>query len=79
MGDLESTPGLERSPAEENGYPIQDSGLENSPDRGAWWTPWGPVHGVAKGRTRLSDLHTAWRARLSFLSLRTAARESQGL
>ena len=41
VGDLESIPGLERYPAEENGYSIEDSGLENSTDRGAWWTPWG--------------------------------------
>ena len=27
----------ERSPREENGYPLQYSCLENSIDRGAWW------------------------------------------
>ena len=31
-GDLGSTPGLGRSPGEEKGYPLQDSGLENSMD-----------------------------------------------
>ena len=40
-----------RSPGEENGYPLQYSCLENSMDRGAWWTT---VHGVAKSQTQLS-------------------------
>ena len=35
--------GLERSPGEGKGYPLQYSGLENSMD----WI----VHGVAKGQT----------------------------
>ena len=42
-GDLGSIPGLGRSPGEEKGYPLQDSGLENSMDR--------IVHGVAKSWT----------------------------
>ena len=37
---------------EGNGTPLQYSCLENPMDRGAWWAT---VHGVAKGRTRLSD------------------------
>ena len=32
MGDLNSIPGLERSPGEVNDYPLQYSGLENSLD-----------------------------------------------
>ena len=32
MGDLDSIPGLGRSPEEGKGYPLQDSGLENSMD-----------------------------------------------
>ena len=32
VGDLGSIPGLERSPREGKGYPLQDSGLENSMD-----------------------------------------------
>ena len=35
-GDLGSIPGLERSPGERKGYPLQYSGLENSMD-----SPWG--------------------------------------
>ena len=34
-GDLGSISGLERSPGEGNGYPLQDSCLGNSMDRGA--------------------------------------------
>ena len=41
-GDLGSSPGLGRSPGEGKGYPLQDSGLENSVDC--------KVHGVAKSR-----------------------------
>ena len=52
MGDLDSIPGLGRSPGEGNGNPLQHSYLENSIDGGAWWAA---VHGVAKSRTRLSD------------------------
>ena len=37
---------------ETNGTPLQYSCLENPMDRGAWWAA---VHGVAEGRTRLSD------------------------
>ena len=49
VGDLGSVAGLERSPGEGKGNPLQYSGLENSTDR--------IVHGVAKGRTGLSDFH----------------------
>ena len=34
-------PGLGRSPGEGNGYPLQDSCLENPMDRGAWWATMG--------------------------------------
>ena len=44
-GDLDSIPGLGRSPGEVNSYPLQYSDLENPMDRGAWQTT---VHGVAK-------------------------------
>ena len=43
-GDLGSVPGLRRSPAEGNVYPLQYSCLENSTDIGAWWAT---VRGVA--------------------------------
>ena len=52
-GDLSSIPGLERSPGEGNGYPLQYSGLENSMDRGAWQAT---VHGVTKSGTQLNEL-----------------------
>ena len=39
-GDLDSIPGLGRSPGEENSYPLQYSGLENSMDC--------IVHGIAE-------------------------------
>ena len=39
-------------PGEGNGNPLQYSCLENPMDRGAWQAP---VHGVAKGQTRLCD------------------------
>ena len=35
-GDLGLIPGLERSPGEGNGNPLQDPSLENPMDRGAW-------------------------------------------
>ena len=34
-GDMGSIPGLERSPGEENGNPLQDSCLGNPMDKGA--------------------------------------------
>ena len=46
-----SIPGLRRSPGEGNGNPLQYSCLENSMDRGDWWTT---VHGVTKSQIRLS-------------------------
>ena len=55
VGDLGSIPGLGRSPGEQRGYPLQYSCLENSMDRAAWQVR---VHGVSKGRTRLSDWQT---------------------
>ena len=44
---------LEFKYGEGNGNPLQYSCLENPRDREAWWAA---VHGVAKSRTRLSDL-----------------------
>ena len=49
MGDLGSIPGLEISPVEGKGYPLQYSGLENSMDCVA--------HGVTKSQTQLSNFH----------------------
>ena len=45
-GDTGSFPGLERSPGEGNGNPLQYSCLGNPMDRGAWQAV--TVHGVAK-------------------------------
>ena len=50
VGDQGSIPGLEGSPGEGNGYPIQHSGLENSMDS--------IVHGVTESDiTEQSSLH----------------------
>ena len=49
VGDLGLISGVERSPGEQKGYPLQYSGLENSMDC--------IVHGVTKSQTRLSDFH----------------------
>ena len=46
-GDIGSIPGLQRSPGEGKGYPLQYSGLENSLDC--------IVHRVAKSQTQLSN------------------------
>ena len=43
---------LVQVPREGNGTPLQYACLENPMDGGAWWAT---VHGVAEGRTRLSD------------------------
>ena len=42
VGDMDSIPGLGKSPGEGNGKLLQYSCLENSMDRGAWWatSPW---------------------------------------
>ena len=47
-GDPVSVPGSGRSPGEGNGYPLQDSCLENSMDSGAWQAT---IHGVTKSKT----------------------------
>ena len=52
VGDLDSIPGLGRSPGEGKGYPLQYSGLENSMDC--------IVHGVAKGQAQLNDFHSPY-------------------
>ena len=46
-------PGLERSPREVCGNPLQYSCLENPIDKGAWWAM---VHRIAKSWTRLKPL-----------------------
>ena len=44
-GDIDSIPGLGRSPGEGNGNPLQHPCLGNPMDRGDWQAT---VHGVAK-------------------------------
>ena len=46
--NVDSIPGLGRSPGDGHGKPLQYSCLQNPMDRGAWWTI---VHRVAKNRT----------------------------
>ena len=50
--DLGSILEAGRSPGERNGYPLQNSCLENSVDRGTWRAT---VHEVANSRTQLSN------------------------
>ena len=52
--DPGSIPGLERSPGEENGMPLQYSCLESPMVRGSWQAL---VLGVTKIWTQLSDEH----------------------
>ena len=49
--ELDSVPGLGRSPGGGYGSPLQYSCLENPMDRGVWQAT---VHGVAKSQTQLS-------------------------
>ena len=44
-GDVDLIPGLERSPGEGDGKPLQYSCLENPMDRGAWQAI---IHGVTE-------------------------------
>ena len=46
--DISSIPGLERSPGEGHGNPLQYSCLENPMDRGAWQAT---LNGVTKSQT----------------------------
>ena len=54
-GDMDSIPGLGRSPEEGHGNMLQYSCLENPVDRGAWRAT---LHGIAKSQTRLKPLST---------------------
>ena len=47
-GNPSSIPGLERSPGEENDYPLPYSYMENSMDRETWRAT---VHGTTKSQT----------------------------
>ena len=50
-GDMDLIPGSGRSPGGGNGNTLQNSCLETSKDRGAWWAA---IHGVAKSLSQLS-------------------------
>ena len=50
--DVDSIPGLGRSPGGGNGNPLQYSSLGNPMDRRAWWAT---VHGVSKSQAQPSD------------------------
>ena len=52
--DAGSFPRSGKSPEVRNGNPLQHSCLENSMDRGDWWTT---VYGIAKSWTQMS-IHT---------------------
>ena len=52
VSDVGPVQGSGRSPAGENGNPLQDLSLENPMDRGAWRAT---VHGIAKSWTQLSQ------------------------
>ena len=60
-GDLGSIPGLEKSPGERKGYPLQYPGLENSMEC--------KVHGVAKSQTQPNDLYLHFLFLTSFFFL----------
>ena len=55
-GDLGLIPGLGISPGGGHGNPLQYSCLENSMDRGSWWTI---VHRVTQSLTRLKRLSSS--------------------
>ena len=63
--------GLEESPEEGKGYPLQYPGLENSKDCIA--------HGIAKTWTQLSDFHFTFRVMGHRRGWREAIRNPQGL
>ena len=62
-GDLGSISGSGKSLGEGNGDPLQYSCLGNPMGGGAWQAT---VHGVAKGRTRLSDFTSLYSRRCCF-------------
>ena len=60
VGDPGSLSGLEWSPREGNGNPVQYSCPENSMDRGAWWAT---VHRVATNtHTHMNEWMNEWKA-----------------
>ena len=75
--DMDSIPGLVRSPREGYVNPLKYSCLENPTDRGAWWAT---VHGVTKSRTQLKWLsmqYTTNATNMCLLSFLSAFSERQ--
>ena len=81
MQETQFDPWVSKSPGGGNGSPLQYSCLENPMDRGASWAT---VRGIAKSRTRLSDLtkmtkihiHIHIRIRIQGLSRSLSSKES---
>ena len=69
-GDSGLIPGLRRSPEEGNSIPLQDSGLENPRNRGAWEAI---VHEVAKNQRQCSSWAQAVFASATFASQNNAS------
>ena len=65
-GNVDSIPGLGRSPRVGNGSPLQYSHLENPMDRGSWWATF---HGIAKSLTQLKRLNMHTHQYILFLLL----------
>ena len=66
VGDLDSIPGLGRSPGEGNGNPLQYSCLENCMDRGARCTT---IRGVEKSLKKVATSHEEQMSPLMILVL----------
>ena len=66
-GDLDSNPGLGRSPGGEHGNLLQYSCLENPMDRGTWWAT---VHGLREldVTERLNTAEYIWIDKMGILS-----------
>ena len=68
MGDLDSIPGLGRSPGEGHGNPLQYSCLENSMDRLTWYSPSDSIQSM--------DMQKNWTCLSDFTSLYVTERTS---
>ena len=64
VGDLGSIPGSGRFPEEGDGNPLQYSCLENTMDRGAWWTT---VHGITESDSEFFNVGVNSDLRFAFV------------